>query len=1084
MKHFCTGLALLCSAYAVSAQPDCSQILNVGFSFGTQGNTVVLNNGTQTEFPNATTYKWDFGDGELSTDPNATHVYDLPGTYLVCLYGMVENCMDSVCQEVVITGGENPCDDLSADFTVTTQGVVVVFDASGPATGYHWIFGDGMQSFDSDPVHTYPEPGTYHACLVTWAWNPQTQDTCYAEHCEWVTIGDSSPCDDLVADFTVTTQGPVAAFNGYGGTAVGYLWYFGDNTQGDGSSPTHTYPGPGSYNACLLTWAWNSNTQDTCWAEYCEEITIDGVGPCDGLHAGFSFNTFPFGAQFSNSTTGTGFQTAWTWSFGDGTTSNDAQPVHTYSEPGTYITCLTVTSIFEQQGGGVITCLDSICQEIHVQGQGSPCDDLIAAFEVTTQGNMADFTASGGSAVGYHWNFGDGTEGDGPAPMHTYPEAGSYHACLVTWAWNPQTQDTCYAEHCEWVTIGGNSPCDGLQAGFQAQVGDVTVWFSNTTIGTGFQTSWHWDFGDGTTSDDAQPSHVFPGLGTYEVCLTVVTLFEQQGGGVITCQDSYCSLVSNGGGSPCDSLIADFTVTTQGNTATFSAVGGTAVAYHWNFGDGTEEDGPSPAHTYPEAGSYHACLVTWAWDPQTQDTCYAEHCEWVTIGDSSPCDDLVADFTVTTQGPVAAFNGYGGTAVGYLWSFGDNTQGDGPSPTHTYPGPGSYNACLLTWAWNSNTQDTCWAEYCEEITIDGVGPCDGLHADFEADADGSDLYFYSTSTGTGFQTSVVWSFGDGTTSTEAQPVHTYPEPGFYVACLTITSSFEQQGGGVITCTDSICQEVHTQGAGSPCELLNPGFEADVIDEPSVSFTSLTQGTGFQTSYLWSFGDGTTGDGAQTVHTYAQPGTYLVCLTVTSLYEQQGGGVITCTDSACIELEVQVQDSLCNDLNADFESDADGQLVYFSNTSTGTGFQTGLTWFFGDGTTSNDDEPVHTYPEPGTYIACLTVISSFEQQGGGVISCMDTICHVIDIPLGLNGPAGSGTLDLWPQPFEDHFTLKGTDLSGMTRFTLFEMTGQLVDDRSVGVQGLISLEYGHLSSGSYLLRIRNDHLDRTVRLLKR
>ncbi|HNK41081.1 MAG TPA: PKD domain-containing protein, partial [Flavobacteriales bacterium] len=285
MKHLCASLVLLCSAYAVSAQPDCSQILNVGFSFGTQGNTVVLNNGTQTEFPNATTYKWDFGDGELSTDPNATHVYDLPGTYLVCLYGMVENCMDSVCQEVVITGGENPCDDLSADFTVTTQGVVVVFDASGPATGYHWVFGDGMQSFDSDPVHTYPEPGTYHACLVTWAWNPQTQDTCYAEHCEWVTIGDSSPCDDLVADFTVTTQGPVAAFNGYGGTAVGYLWYFGDNTQGDGSSPTHTYPGPGSYNACLLTWAWNSNTQDTCWAEYCEEITIDGVGPCDGLHA-------------------------------------------------------------------------------------------------------------------------------------------------------------------------------------------------------------------------------------------------------------------------------------------------------------------------------------------------------------------------------------------------------------------------------------------------------------------------------------------------------------------------------------------------------------------------------------------------------------------------------------------------------------------------------------------------------------------------------------------------------------------------------------------------------------------------------
>ncbi|MBK9698500.1 MAG: PKD domain-containing protein [Flavobacteriales bacterium] len=72
--------------------------------------------------------------------------------------------------------------------------------------------------------------------------------------------------------------------------------------------------------------------------------------------------------QFSNATTGTGLSTSWVWSFGDGSTSNDPQPFHTYAQPGTYTVCLTAISILQQPGGGVITCVDSTCAPPSCQG--------------------------------------------------------------------------------------------------------------------------------------------------------------------------------------------------------------------------------------------------------------------------------------------------------------------------------------------------------------------------------------------------------------------------------------------------------------------------------------------------------------------------------------------------------------------------------------------------------------------------------------------------------------------------------------------------------------------------------------------
>ena len=1171
MKHFFSGITALAMSLAAFAQPNCEQIIQASFTSTVQGNILVLANTSQSMFPQATTYTWFYGDGGSGPVSDVTHLYTEPGTYLVCLYAVVENCVDTVCQEVTIGGGD-PCDAL-ANTTISLSTL------------------EGGVSFSYSELPAYANT----------------------------------------------------------------FWYFGDGAMSDAAQGFHPYQEPGTYTVCLWAWFIVEGTNDTCSREICQPITVaGGQDPCAGLAAGFTPGIQGNTVQFSNTTSGTGFQTTWHWEFGDGTTGDGAQPSHTYPQPGTYLACLTALSVYEQQGGGLITCADTICHEVHIQGGGSPCDSLTADFVVTTQENLAAFSSWGGTAVGYHWTFGDGTTGDGPSPTHTYAEPGTYHACLVTWAWDPLTQDTCYADHCEWVTIGGTEPCDSLQAGFFANVGDATVWFSNTTIGTGFQTTWHWSFGDGTTSEDAQPSHIFPGLSTYEVCLTATTLFEQQGGGVITCQDQYCAAVVTGGGSPCDSLSADFVVTTQENLAAFSSFGGTAIGYHWTFGDGTAGDGPSPIHTYPGPGTYHACLVTWAWNPFTQDTCYADHCEWVTIaGEPGPCDSLSAEFWYGANGgdPLSIFfsaSDPGGTGTHWLWSFGDGTYSDdGPQGTHTYDGPGSYEFCLTAWQWIPGTQDTCSVTTCQPVVIGGGGPCDSLEACFVPSQVGAlQVFFNNCSVGPDQNLEYLWHFGDGTTSDDLAPTHTYPEPGSYVVCLTVywgddcvdeycqtlfvqggntpcdslfTATFQwfdqfgtvsfyavstppasgyiwYFGDGTMgdgantqhlyaepgeyhvclaawhwnqntldTCWAEHCEWIVISGEGGPCDSLEALFVWEPVGQGVFQFQDASFTNGQGVSYFWSFGDGSFSDGADPAHTFPEPGQFQVCLTITALNSpdscssttchiitvQSGGppcdqlnaefsatvsGFIaalaagfnppgtsfewhfgdgtfgdgantthtypgpgtynvclivgnydpvtqdSCFEDHCLHITLEQGGTACDSLwNASFEFSHQDNVFTFHNTSDTQGAEVSTHWSFGDGTFGDDPQLVHTYTTSGVYVVCMTITGLIP---GTNDSCQVETCHTLEVSVGIEDPASGSAINIWPQPFDGGLHVTGSELQGNTRCMLLDMTGRLVDDRTALSQGGVSLDYAHLPPGSYVLRLRNAQMDRSVRVMKR
>lgn len=1246
MKQLFTGLAFLAASLPTLAQPDCSEIIQASFTLSQQDNVVIVTNSSATMFPQSTTYQWYFGDGGTANGPVVTHVYDAPGEYVICLYAAVENCLDSVCQAIEVVGGPSPCDDLSAEFTMDIQGPEVSFEntVSSNLYTYQWHFGDGSIGYGESPDHTYPEPGTYAACLVVWTWDPLAQDTCFDENCEIVVIeevaqpcdgleagftastfpfgaqfsnstsgtgfqtswnwsfGDGtfstdpqpthtygqagwyvvclsaisiyelgggdvitcvdsvcqevfipaggSPCDSLSAYFTVSTEGNLAVFTTFTGNEVGHLWSFGDGGVSDAVEPTHVYPGPGTYNACHTTWSWDPETQDTCYADHCEWVTVAG-GPCDSTFACFQWGLQNNTAQFFNCSSTNGEANYW-WNFGDGGISDDPQPTHTYPGPGTYTVCLTVWST-----GSEGTCSDTICNVLVVPGEPTPCDSLGAYFVVTTQQELAAFTSFGGTALGYHWEFGDGTVGDGPDPMHTYPGPGTYHACLITWTWDPQTQDTCYADHCEWITIGTPGPCDSLQACFQWSTQQNVIQFYNCS-GPGEDLQYWWSFGDGTFSELEAPAHTYPGPGSYAVCLTVQTNI-----GPDSCSSTICdTVVIQGEPSPCDSLYADFEVIGIETQAVFSGYGGTAIGYQWTFGDGTEGDGPNPVHVYPGPGSYHACLVTWTWDPQTQDTCYADHCEWISIGNANPCDSLYACFqwggadeavqfyncsggepgdlayqwsfgdgtfsdayeplhafpgpgtytvclTVTVMnapdscsdtmcntvvieggspcdGFMASFewsdlfNGavhfYGFSnppANGYHWYFGDGTQGDGMDPFHEYGEPGEYHVCLTTWLWNQQTQDTCWTEYCEWIHVAGEGsPCDSLAAHFVWEPAGPNAFLFQDASETNGQpVSYWWSFGDGTYSDGPNPDHAYQQPGQYQVCLTITTLDTPD-----SCTSTTCQILTVQGGGSPCDGLNAEFSSSVN-----GFNIEVQGVNNPpgSTYQWLFGDGGTTNGLNATHTYDEPGTYNVCLIVGNYdpFTQD-----SCFEDHCQSITISGGGGPCDSLwEAHFEYGHQGNVYSFYNTSDTQGTLVSTHWDFGDGFTGDGSPLNHTYAQGGNYTVCMTITGIVP---GTSDTCQTTVCEQVEVVLGIADADGASALTAWPLPFDEVLQLGSDGLHGLTRLTLLDMTGRVVDDRRINASGRIAIRYDQVSTGAYVLRVQNDIMDRSIRVVKR
>jgi PKD repeat protein len=237
-------------------------------------------------------------------------------------------------------------------------------------------------------------------------------------------------------------------------------------------------------------------------------------------------------------------------------------------------------------------------------------------------------------------------------------------------------------------------------------------------------------------------------------------------------------------------------------------------------------------------------------------------------------------------------------------------------------------------------------------------PPPAVVADFSYAANTLAVTFTDTSSGS--PTSWKWDFGDGSKSTEQNPVHLYSVAGNYNVTLEATGA-----GGTSTRTKFV-----TLSTGTP---VAAAFDYEVDPNNPMNVQFFDRSTGNPTSWSWEFGDGSTSSARNPMHTYPAGSTYTVKLVASNAYS-----------SGTVSRFVNTAPSAPT---ADFDWDATGKTIQFVNKSMNA---TSLEWDFGDGTKSTETNPSHEYANAGSYPVTLTAKNAGGSATAGKIVQTDPI----------------------------------------------------------------------------------------------
>lgn len=535
------------------------------------------------------------------------------------------------------------------------------------------------------------------------------------------------------------------------------------------------------------------------------------------------------------------------WTFGDGTSSTEPSPEHTYATGGTRNVMLTVTDDDGQ----------SASKTIQVSTNGSTNDSPLANLRVDCTGNTCAFRSissdDDGSIASVLWDFGDGGSSTANQPSHAFGSAGTFGVTL-------RVTDNNGAMNWQYVPVATGTSNDPPFASFVFPVSGLTVNLGDRSHdGDGSIASRKWEFGDGATSNAASPSHTYGAAGTYDITLIVT---DNDGA-----RHSRTRQVHVSGTPPTNSPpVANFSSSCTGLQCNFqdgsSDSDGTIVSRSWAFGDGGMSPATNPSHTYAGAGTYTVSLTVTD-DDGASDT--MSHQVTVNTGGSDPVANFVSDCT----GVVCSFRDTStdadGDIVGWSWLFASGRTSQSPSPNHTFQSGGPHSVQLTVTDDDGRTGTTT-------ITVNtNTSNNDMPHANFRYTHTGLAFAFRSIAGDSdGSIASHTWYFGDGSTSSATNPSHTFASPGTYL----VTQEVRDNTGA----TNWHTMVVTAGNDNNPAPFASFTFPTSGLTVNLHDFSSDPNGT--IVSRRWEFGDGTSSTANNPSHTFPSGATYLITLTVT------------------------------------------------------------------------------------------------------------------------------------------------------------------------------------------------------------
>ncbi len=395
-----------------------------------------------------------------------------------------------------------------------------------------------------------------------------------------------------------------------------------------------------------------------------------GIRPVANFSATPTRGTAPLLVAFEDHSQGA--ITSWTWSFGNGASSNLQNPTLTFRDPGVYPVSLTATG---PEGTSTLVLPDLVTVD-----EAPPVANFGATPTNGTAPLAVDFSdSSTGTTTAWHWRFGNGATSTQQDPSTTYLAPGTYSVTLT--ATGPGGFDT--ATQTALITVDEPPPVADFSATPTNGPAPLAVDFTDSSTGT--VTAWSWSFGDGATSTQQNPSTTYLTPGTYSVTMTATG----PGGFDTATQTDLITVdepppVASFGATPANGpapLAVDFTDSSTG----------TVTAWSWSFGDGSTSTQQNPSTTYLTPGTYSVTLT--ATGPGGFDT--TTQTDLITVDEPPP----VASFGATpTEGVFPLLVEFGdassGAVSGWSWEFGDGGTSSLQNPTHVYALAGSFSVTL------------------------------------------------------------------------------------------------------------------------------------------------------------------------------------------------------------------------------------------------------------------------------------------------------------------------------------------------------------------------------------------------------
>ncbi len=493
------------------------------------------------------------------------------------------------------SGGEFIRADFDAEPKTGINPLTVQFEdkSTGKPTSYLWSFGDGETSTDANPEHTYNTSGSFTITLTIES-GTYTDDEAKSDY---IFVDDV-----LTADFDAEQKSGSATFtvdftDQSTSSPDSWLWEFGDGASSASQNPSHTYETPGFYDVTLTVENYQGESSTT------KEDFIEVYEPVNANFSGSPRSgAAPLEVNFQDESAGR--PETWNWNFGDGNSSEEKNPAHTYQNSGTYTVTLTVSDGINE---------DSESKRAYI----NVTDDLNADFTASpTSGELplnVSFTdQSRGGATMWSWKFGDGGTSTEQNPVYTYELPGEYDVELTISDGGNNDKETKFA----YITVTG-TPQAVAEFSAAPTTGEAPLTVDFTDESAGGIDAWSWDFGDGNSSDEQNPTHIYADSGTYDVSLTVSNGYNEDQ----KIREAYIYVYIEDSGE----LIADFEADPRFAEEPPLHVDftdkstGEPTSWRWDFGDENEETTRNPIHSYWNSGTYTVTLTVENEDGETDE---------------------------------------------------------------------------------------------------------------------------------------------------------------------------------------------------------------------------------------------------------------------------------------------------------------------------------------------------------------------------------------------------------------------------------------------------------------------------------